>query len=73
MLEQLEELLNRDPFAPFRVVLTSGSTYDVTSPYQLVLGTKGAIEFFYARSTLQARLRPNQIAAIEDLELTNPS
>jgi len=70
MLNELKELLNRDPFVPFRVVLTSGGTYDVTSPYQLVVGNSGSMDFFYARSSRQARLRLNQVAAIEDLEHT---
>lgn len=30
--ENLQELLKREPFLPFRLVMTSGKTYDVTSP-----------------------------------------
>ena len=33
MIEDLKELLDRQPFEPFRIVTTSGDTYDVASPY----------------------------------------
>jgi hypothetical protein len=29
--ENIQELLNREPFLPFRLVMTSGKTYDVVS------------------------------------------
>lgn len=32
MLENLRELLSRRPFEPFRVVLSSGTRYDVRHP-----------------------------------------
>ncbi len=29
--ENIRELLNRDPFLPFRLIMTSGKTYEVVS------------------------------------------
>lgn len=62
MIEELQELLNRDPFVPFRIVLTSGSTYDVTSPLQLV-PEKAELNYFFVDA--MAMLRLNQVAALE--------
>lgn len=62
MIEELQELLNRDPFIPFRIVLTSGSTYDVTSPLQLV-PEKAKLNYFFVDA--MAMLRLNQVAALE--------
>jgi hypothetical protein len=33
----IQELLDRDPFAPFRLVLSSGKNYDVLNPETTVL------------------------------------
>ncbi len=30
--KNIRELLDRDPFLPFRLVMTSGTTYEVVSP-----------------------------------------
>ncbi len=35
--ENIRELLERDPFVPFRLVLTSGRHYDVVDPQMTVL------------------------------------
>jgi len=35
--EDLRDLLHRDPFEPFRVVMTSGESYNVTNPGLAVL------------------------------------
>ena len=58
------DLKNRDPFVPFRVVLTSGDKYLIESGENLV---EMKTEFFYAtpggeRFTF---IRKNQIAAVE--------
>ena len=66
MTDDIDELLKREPFVAFRVVLTNGSHYDVTSPLQLVPeGPK--LTYFFARSDRYALLRLNQLAAIETL------
>lgn len=43
--DELRELLNREPFAPFRVVMSSGKTYEIANP-DLVVVMKS--EFFVA-------------------------
>lgn len=35
--ENIQELLNREPFLPFRLVMTSGKTYEVVSPNSAAL------------------------------------
>ncbi len=35
--DQIRELLDRDPFVPFRLVLSSGRHYDVVDPHMSVL------------------------------------
>ena len=67
MLEDLKDFLRAEPFVPFRIVLTSGSTYDVTSPYQISIG-KTQFHYYYPRSDHKAMLRQNQIAAFETFE-----
>jgi len=71
MLNDLRELLLREPFAPFRIVLTSGSAYEVMSPFQLALG-ETQLHYYYPRSDRWATLRQNQIASFEALEETAP-
>lgn len=67
MLDDLKEFLDRDPFMPFRIVLTSGGSYEVTSPYQIAIG-QTQLDYYFPRSDRKAVLRMNQIAAFEDSE-----
>lgn len=64
MLEDLKELLRRDPFTPFRIVLTSGDAYEVTSPFQVATG-QTQLNYYPPKSDRWAILRLNQIAAFE--------
>ena len=72
MVEKLKEFLDREPFAPFRIVVTSGGAYDVTSPYQLAIGQTLA-DYFYPRSDRSAVVRLNQVVSIETLENATPA
>jgi hypothetical protein len=36
--EDIEELLAREPFIPFRIFLSSGDHFDVVRPYSVALG-----------------------------------
>jgi len=67
MLEKINELLARDPFVPFQLVMSSGEKYTVTNPHMLVLGET---QFFYVfpRSDKFAWLRYNQLVAVETVE-----
>jgi hypothetical protein len=67
MNERLQELLRKEPFVPFRIVLTSGSTYDVTSPLRVAVG-QSELAYYFPRSDRLAHLRVNQLAALEKLE-----
>ena len=71
MLDDLKELLSRESFVPFRIVLTSGNSYEVDSPFQLAVG-ESQLNYYYPRSDKWAILRLNQVAAFEILEGTKP-
>jgi hypothetical protein len=38
--EEIRDLLNREPFEPFRFELTSGATYEVHDPNSVALGAR---------------------------------
>lgn len=64
MQDDLKELLQRDPFVSFRIVLTSEHEYEVQSPYQVAIG-KSQLNYYYPRSDRWAILRLNQIASYD--------
>jgi hypothetical protein len=67
MLDDLKDFLRSEPFVPFRIVLTSGSSYDVTTPYQVAIG-KTQLDYYFPKSDRKAVLRQTQIASFETLE-----
>lgn len=67
MIEDLTEFLNRSPFLPFGIILTSGTRYDVTSPLQVVI-VESRMRFYSHASDRQAVIRLNQVAALETLQ-----
>jgi len=67
MIERLEEMLRKEPFVPFRLILTSGNSYDVISPLMIAIG-KTELSYYYPKSDKLAHLRLNQLAALETLE-----
>ena len=64
MKEQLHELLHRDPFIPFRIVLTSGKEYGVDNPDLVAFG-ESQITVYAPKSDRWSILRLNQIASLE--------
>jgi hypothetical protein len=64
MLETIRGLLARDPFTPFRIVLTSGKEYDVSDPSLVALG-QSQINLYAPKSDHWSVLRLNQIASID--------
>ena len=66
MIEDLNEFLRRVPFAPFRIVLTSGASYEVRNPDQLV-PMEARLNYYYFGIDGYAVLRLNQLAAIETI------
>jgi hypothetical protein len=41
--EDLQEAARRQPFEPFRLVLTTGTTYDIRHPDLIMVGRRSAI------------------------------
>lgn len=66
MLKTLREMLDHDPFQPFRIVLTSGDRYVVSDP-SLAVPMQSQLFLAEPRSDSFHLLRLNQIAAIEVL------
>lgn len=64
MHDDLKELLQRDPFVTFSIVLTNGREYVVDSPYQVAIG-KSQLNYYFPRSDRWAILRLNQIASFD--------
>lgn len=64
--EDLRELISRRPFEPFRVRLTSGDAYDVTSP-DLVVIMKSRLFIAFPGEDRYALCPFLHIAAIETL------
>ena len=67
MIEKLKQLLDREPFQTFRIVVTSGGSYDVLSPFQVAFG-ETQLDYYYPRSDRSATIRLNQIVAFETTE-----
>jgi hypothetical protein len=67
MIETIRELLHRDPFKPFRVVMTSGESYEVTDPDLVAIG-HSHVFYCFPGSDKMAWLRLNQIAHVETRE-----
>ena len=72
MLDDLKEWLGNDPFVPFKVIVTSGNAYEVTSPYQLAIG-QTQFDYYFPKSDRKATIRLNQLVAIETLEEARPA
>ena len=66
MVEQIKELLDHDPFQPFRIFLTSGQHYDISDPH-LIAVAQSQIIYCFPSSDKIAYLRLNQIASCETL------
>ncbi len=69
--DDVRELLNRDPFEPFRFQLTSGDTYEIRDPNSVALGTRRV--FIAVPATDRFVFFPYlHIAAIETLGNSHP-
>jgi hypothetical protein len=64
MREEILELLNRQPFVPFRIVTTSGREYPVGNPDLVAMG-QSLMHVFFSRSDRYATLRLTEIVATE--------
>ena len=61
--EELNHLLDRDPFVPFTIIVTSGDRYRITGPRQVALG-ENLVVIVPPRSTMSF-FRKNQVVGIE--------
>ena len=70
MREELIEHLERDPFIPFRIILTSGQGYDIMNPHLVAVG-ESLMHVMQPKSNRYAILRLNQVASLAVLETAN--
>ena len=63
MEEQLLELLNREPFIPFRIVMSSGHEHEVSNPNLVAVG-ESQLNLYIPKSDQFSILRLNQVVAI---------
>jgi hypothetical protein len=63
-IDAIRELIHREPFVPFRIVMTSGKEYDVTNPDLVAFG-ESQLTLYEARSDRYSILRLNQITSID--------
>ena len=68
MIDRIEELLRKEPFTPFKIILTSGTMYEVHSPFMLAIG-KSELSYYFPKSDRLAHARLNQLAAVETMEM----
>jgi len=65
--DTLRDMLRRDPFNPFRIVLSSGREYVIDNPDLVAVG-QTQINVYHQASDKFDILRLNQIASFEVLE-----
>ena len=66
MLDDIKELLDKQPFEPFRVVTNSGNKYGVASPHNVAL-MEGRIFYAFPGGGSWVFIRVNQITALESV------
>lgn len=64
--ENIQELLNREPFLPFRLIMTSGKTYEVLSANSAAL-LKSEVFIVSPYSDQGAHVPFSYVASIETL------
>jgi len=67
ILEDLHIALDRDPFEPFRIVTTSGKSYEVLNPHTVAVG-KAQISLFPPPAETWIMLRNSEIVALESIQ-----
>lgn len=64
MIQDLKDLLHKEPFEPFRIVTNSGEKYSVENPDNVALG-ESRIGIFPPKTNRWILIRLNQITALE--------
>ncbi len=65
-LDTIRHLKRREPFMPFRIVMTSGDRYLIDDPDALAIATSQL--HYYPRSGFGIHMRLNQVSAVEEPE-----
>jgi hypothetical protein len=68
VVDTIRDLKHRDPFTPFRVVMTSGESHTVEDPDLLAMN-ESQLVYCFPRSSRVLYLRVNQIATVDDTGL----
>jgi len=63
-LDTILHLKKKDPFNPFRIVMTSGDRYVIENPDALAIAQTQL--HYYPRTGLGIHMRLNQIVAVEE-------
>jgi hypothetical protein len=64
-LDTIRDLKRRDPFSPFKIVMTSGDRYVIKDPDALAIGSSQV--FYYPQHPgAGVHMRLNQIAVVEE-------
>ena len=64
MRNDILELINREPFEAFRIVLASGEGFEVSNPNLVAMG-ETTMHIYLPRSDRYAILRLNQVTSVE--------
>jgi hypothetical protein len=67
MRKEIHELLDQDPFRPFRITLAGGQAYEVRFPGLIGVG-QDVIYFYHANSQLLSILRLVQVVTLDIIE-----
>jgi hypothetical protein len=63
-IDTIRDLKKSDPFAPFRIVMTSGDRYVIEDPDALAIGSS-QVFYYPPKRGAGVHLRSNQIAIVE--------
>ena len=63
-VDTIRDLKNREPFAPFTLVMNSGDRYLIDDPDALAIGTSQV--FYYPRRGVGVHLQLFQVTAVEE-------
>lgn len=64
-LDTILDLKRREPFVPFRVVMTSGDRFLIENPDALAIGSS-QLHYYLPRSDKVVHMRLSQIALVEE-------
>jgi len=67
VLDTIRELKNREPFAPFMIVLASGDRHAIEDADALAISSS-QLHYYAPRSNRAVHMALNQISAVEELE-----